>query len=308
MLISINLGENKISNEDLAEDFKDWKFKRFERRVGIKRRFKSDKTSLRLALEAFEQIKDKIKYSNLCLIYTTQTPEYIIPGDAHVFAGITGNDFHWKEIYQLSNGCTGFVDALILIKQMNLNNVVVVNTDTYNSIIHPLDRMNKSLFSDCASVAFVNSRVQIGNYTYINLYSDWMKISCAREQKSDELLTEYAKGSISTESFFWMNGPEIYNFAILKVLPHVQFIVDKAENEIDVIVLHQANKMMLELFKEAFEGLIAEIPILMENGNLVGCTIPNVLKSFEKKYRSKNILIVGFGVGLKISTIEIKYE
>ena len=113
MDISIVLGENKISNEDLAQKFENWNFKRFERRVGIKRRYKSCSSSLDLALIAFS--KTNVTSKKLTLVYTTQTPTYIIPGDAHVFAEHTSGKVNWNAIYQLSNGCTGFVDTLILI-------------------------------------------------------------------------------------------------------------------------------------------------------------------------------------------------
>ena len=306
MDISIVLGDNKVSNEDLAQKFEDWNFKRFERRVGIKRRYKSSSSSLDLALNAFS--KTNITSKNLTLVYTTQTPTYIIPGDAHVFAEHTSGKVNWNAIYQLSNGCTGFVDSLILIKELGLKDVVVVNTDTYNSIIHPMDRMNQSLFSDCASVVCIDSTVYLGSSSTVNLFHDWMHLTCEREQDSNELINEYAKGSSTSQSYFWMNGPEVYDFATKKVLSHVRLILEQQTSRIDVIILHQANKMMLELFREEFQEEVGDIPINMENGNLVGCTIPFVLNDNKERYRKKNILLVGFGVGLKISTINIRYE
>lgn len=306
MDISIVLGENKISNEDLALKFEGWNFRRFERRVGIKNRYRSEFSSLSLALKAFE--KSNITGDSLSLVYTTQTPVYIIPGDAQVFAAKSEGKVGWSAIHQLSNGCTGFVDALILIKELGLENVVIVNTDTYNSIIHPLDRMNQSLFSDCASVVYVGSNVHLGIHSSVNLFSDWMHLTCRKDQNLNESINEYSKGSSTTESHFWMNGPEIYDFATKTVLPHVRTVLERLTVTIDVIILHQANKMMLELFREEFQDQVGDIPINMENGNLVGCSIPSVLNDYKEIYRNKNILLVGFGVGLKISTIHIKYE
>tara|TARA_B100000989_G_scaffold103280_1_gene75607 strand:- start:2993 stop:3925 length:933 start_codon:yes stop_codon:yes gene_type:complete len=310
MKIEIELGEKKVTNIDLNKKFPNWNFKRFEKRVGIKNRYVTKDTSLDLSLKAFNKISIGKNINDIKnIIYTTQTPKYIIPGDGYVFLDkISDNYLECPNLYQLSNGCSGFVDALGLMQNLNIkSNTLIINSDTYNKIIHGKDRMNKSIFSDCASVAFLSS-YKISDYKTISIPNKWKNISCHREQINN-IEIEYSKGSFNNKSTFWMDGPEVYNFAINDVFTIVQNRL-RNNNSIqpEIIIFHQANKMMLDIFKQNLKKRNIYVPIVIDNGNLVGCSIPNVLKENIISFRKKNILLVGFGVGLKVSLINFYYE
>ena len=106
-----------------------------------------------------------------------------------------------------------------------------------------------------------------------------------------------------------MNGPEVYNFAINDVLPIVlNRLRNKTSLQPEIIIFHQANKMMLDIFNEKLKNLNIQVPVNINDGNLVGCSIPNVLSENIDTFRKKNILLVGFGVGLKVSLINFYYE
>ena len=310
MKIEIELGEKKVTNNDLKKKFPNWNSNRFENRVGIKNRFVTDYTSLDLSVKAYNKISNGLEIDNIRnIIYTTQTPKYIIPGDGYVFLDkIIDNNLNCPNLYQLSNGCSGFVDALGLLQNLNIkSNSLIINSDTYNKIIHDKDRMNKSIFSDCASIVYLSS-FKISDYETISIPNKWKNISCLREQK-DNIEFEYSKGSYNNDSTFWMNGPEVYNFAINDVLPIVlNRLRNKTSLQPEIIIFHQANKMMLDIFNEKLKNLNIQVPVNINDGNLVGCSIPNVLSENIDTFRKKNILLVGFGVGLKVSLINFYYE
>ena len=310
MKIEIELGEKKVTNIALNDEFPDWKFKRFEKRVGVKNRYITEDTSLDLSIRAFNKISNEKEINNIKnIIYTTQTPKYIIPGDGYVFLDkVIDNDIECPNLYQLSNGCSGFVDALGLMHNLKIkSNTLIINSDTYNKIIHKKDRMNKSIFSDCASVVFLSS-YKLSDYETISFPNKWKHISCLREQINNHEF-EYSKGSFNNNSTFWMDGPEVYNFAINDVF---NIVKNRLRNnnymQPEIIIFHQANKMMLDIFKQYFKINKIRVPTFIDNGNLVGCSIPNVLKENIISFRKKKILLVGFGVGLKVSLINFYYE
>jgi 3-oxoacyl-[acyl-carrier-protein] synthase-3 len=101
-----------------------------------------------------------------------------------------------------------------------------------------------------------------------------------------------------------MNGPDVFNFTS-EVIPSFTLEVLKKNNividEIDQFVFHQANAFMLNFLRkklkiESFKFYVN----LTDGGNTVSSTIPIALKHFSENQESinRNILIVGFGVGL----------
>ena len=129
MTISYTLGENRITNDEISHRFPEWNKSRFEKRVGIFQRFRSELSSLNLATKVEININD----INQNLIYVTQTNEFSIPGDAFIFSNEVG--LRTKEVYQISSGCSGFVDALNLAFFFQNEFSTIVCTDTYQSII-----------------------------------------------------------------------------------------------------------------------------------------------------------------------------
>lgn len=284
MTISYILGENRITNEDLSQQFPKWKKDRFEKRVGIYNRFKSSDTSLKLATK----ISINESQSEQILIYVTQTNQYSIPGDAFVYANIVG--LKVKEVIQISSGCSGFVDALNLAFNFENDLCSIVCTDTYQSIIDQGEASNLTLFSDCASLT------QIKMKEYRKVYYDTLI--------DTENYSKIQKQNIE-QDFFKMEGKDVYNFVLTRVLPFI--ISSLANQDVEVLYLHQANRMMLDIMKDQIQKIYPNIviPIFIEDGNCVSSSIPKVMFD-EKKFNSyKSIAMCGFGVGLKASLIVI---
>ena len=105
-----------------------------------------------------------------------------------------------------------------------------------------------------------------------------------------------------------MEGKEVYNFVLNSVLPFI--LTSLKKQYIEVLYLHQANRMMLDLMKEEIHKVYPHIniPIIIEDGNCVSSSIPKVMVD-EKKFTSyKSIAMCGFGVGLKASLIILKKQ
>jgi 3-oxoacyl-[acyl-carrier-protein] synthase-3 len=101
-----------------------------------------------------------------------------------------------------------------------------------------------------------------------------------------------------------MNGPEIFNFTIETIPPLVEAVCVKnriAMNDVDYVILHQANKYIIEFLISTIglDPSICHIDML-EYGNTVSNTIPIALKDSWDRGLIKTgdkVLLAGFGVG-----------
>jgi 3-oxoacyl-[acyl-carrier-protein] synthase-3 len=111
-----------------------------------------------------------------------------------------------------------------------------------------------------------------------------------------------------------MNGTEIFNFTIDTVPLLINDILKKnglLQKEIDLFVLHQANRFILEFLRKSMKIEIAKFFYYIENvGNTVSSTIPIALKEGIKAgiiSSGKNVLLAGFGVGYSWGATILKY-
>ena len=145
---------NKLTNDDLKNEFPDYNFKRFEKRVGIRQRFiaAKDETTLSLAEKACNKLfersslkKNEIDYLILC----TQSPEYKLPTTACILQDRLGLN---KNIgaFDFNLGCSGYVYGLFLADKLvskKQKNIILVTSETYSKLLHPEDRSNRSIFT-----------------------------------------------------------------------------------------------------------------------------------------------------------------
>jgi 3-oxoacyl-[acyl-carrier-protein] synthase-3 len=102
-----------------------------------------------------------------------------------------------------------------------------------------------------------------------------------------------------------MNGPEVLSFT-LEVSPPCFDEVLKRNGvtlaDIDLVVLHQASRMLLERVRDALNIPEEKFVVDIENyGNTTSSTIPIALRDMELAGRLKKgskVLLMGFGVGL----------
>jgi 3-oxoacyl-[acyl-carrier-protein] synthase-3 len=101
-----------------------------------------------------------------------------------------------------------------------------------------------------------------------------------------------------------MNGPEVFAFALSKVPAVIEGLLKKAGlswGDVDLFLLHQANKFMLEHLAKVMRLPREKVPIDMETmGNTASATIPILLRRCETEGLLKpghRYVLAGFGVG-----------
>jgi len=313
--------EKVLTNDQLALEYPGWSAEKIEEKTGIRERhiagdgqYASD-----LAVEAAVKLFDRgacargdIDYLLLC----TQSPDYFLPTTACLIqerlglrTGCGALDFNL--------GCSGFVYGLGLAKGLietgQARNVLLITAETYSKYIHPGDKSVRTIFGDAAAATFIHSvdaeHCRIGPFIYgtdgrgaSNLIVPTGGLRASHAPSAEVI--EDGSGNKRTINNLYMNGAEIFNFT-LRVIPEavVQLLslAQKEKEDIDIFVLHQANRFMLDHLKRKLNIADEKLPIVMAHcGNTVSSSIPLLLTDLDRAGTLKKgqcLMLLGFGVG-----------
>ena len=311
MLIDHAFPAKKIENTELQRGA--WSAQKIFEKIGIRSRFTATEheTALDLGFQAAENLihKHKINRDHIdCLLYCTQSPDYIIPNNV----SLLHERLHLKTkipAIEYNQGCTGYIYGLFLAKSLILsqqvNTVLFVTADTYTKYLKEDNLGCRTVFGDGATASLISKAdsQQFGECVFGTNGTDFQSLylSGVGAKTKNEPLDLH------------MDGPAVFSFT-LKVVPTV--IAETLEknkltlDDIDHVVFHQANGFMLEALREKI-GIPLEKFCLhfSESGNTVSSTIPIVLQNlFETKKLKPNakILLCGFGVGLSWGAVIIQ--
>ena len=206
---------------------------------------------------------------------------------------------------------------------LGFKNVLLLTATVLTKYIHPKDRASRILFGDAASATLVTEGEEgngIGNFVFgtdgggaehiiIKHGGDLNRIT---EASLIEKTDDY--GNVYSDAHYFMNSQEVLLFTIKKVPALINETLQKnnlTKNDIDLYVLHQANKFMNEQVRN-MAGIEKEKFYLHMNttGNTVQATIPIALKAAMAEGRIKKgskVLVAGFGVGLSWSATVINF-
>lgn len=325
--ISYYLPEQVLDNAQLAELFPEWSVEKIASKIGIDRRHISayDETATDMAVKVAQQFfeehkveKDSIDFILLC----TQSPDYHLPTSAcivqnrlHLPTTVGALDFNL--------GCSGYVYGLSLAKGLIAGgiatNVLLITSETYTKHLHPKDKGNRTIFGDAASATLISTDgfAKIENFS---LGTDGagaenliVKRGCMRQPDlANDLMFDENNNPVSSD-YLYMNGSEIFNFTQDAVPALVADVLRKNQlekEEIDLFVLHQANKYMMNFLRKKMKIDDDKFYYYMQNvGNTVSSTIPIALYHAKKEgFVHGNVLLAGFGVGYSYGAGIIKIK
>jgi 3-oxoacyl-[acyl-carrier-protein] synthase-3 len=329
MKISYYLPEKIEDNQ--AFEALGWPSKKIFAKTGIRQRHISatDETALDLAVKGCENLfaehsidRRSIDY----ILYCTQSPDFIIPGNSGILQHRLGlpNTIGAVDINQ---GCTGYVYALSLAKGLlathQAHAILIVTADTYTKYIHPQDRANRSIFGDGASATLLdqNDLESIGQFIFgtdgSGAQNICVKTSGLKYPKNPQTSIEHQddSGNVRSEDNLYMNGSEVFSFTLEHVPEVVTAILAKhnlSMNEIEHFVFHQANGFMLTHLRDKIGIPEEKFSICMEDtGNTVSSTIPIVLSELIRTKTVKEndrVMLVSFGVGYSWAATILTYK
>ena len=191
--------------------------------------------------------------------------------------------------FDVGLGCSGYVYGLTIaqgfMQAAGLKNAVLVTADPYSKIMDRSDRLTTLLFGDAATA------------TWLGEDPDWALT--ASSFGTDGAGAEYL---VTKDGHFHMNGRQVFNFASLKIIPHMQEVLDKAElsfDQVDAICIHQGSGAIVDaIAKRLGEHGDKVLKDMFGAGNTVSSSIPLLLEHHILNSTHQQVLMSGFGVGL----------
>jgi 3-oxoacyl-[acyl-carrier-protein] synthase III len=314
--------KHRLSNEELATRFDERQLKSIFKMAGIQERrvVAVGETASDLAYWAAKRLIDDRKIDPMeidLLIFATQTGDYQIPATACVMHGRLGLSEKCAA-FDINLGCTSFPYSLSVAHSMLVSGIarraLVLNADALSTVIHPKDRGLVPLHGDGAVATLLEPSSSNGGFIGFSLGTEgtgyrhlMMPASGARMPRTSETRNEITddSGSVRTQEHLHMNGPAIFHFSVYKIPEVIKAVLDRFNltvADLDLVLLHQANKTMIDLIYKALDVPPEKRFYFIEAvGNTSGASSPMALAEAWRQSRLRpgtRTLLAAFGVGL----------
>jgi 3-oxoacyl-[acyl-carrier-protein] synthase-3 len=320
--IASYLPTKRVTNEELARRHGSWSAEQIFQKVGIHTRHVAadNECASDLAVKAAEKLfetklveRNDIDY----ILYCTQSPDYFLPTTACVIQRRLGIPKSCGAL-DFNLGCSGYIYGLSIAKGLIATQqarcILLLTADTYSKFINPRDFSVCSLFGDAGAATIVraekNTERGIGDFVFGTDGTGYDQLIVptggARHPRTNDSAVETRDqdGNFRSRENLFMNGREIFRFAIQVVPPTISSLLKKTGGtlaEIDHLVLHQANRFLLDELTRKIQIPRAKTPYEFEDvGNTVSSTIPLALERMARKgalQPGHKLMLIGFGVG-----------
>ncbi len=300
-----------LTNDDLSQ-LVDTSDEWITTRTGIRQRhLAGDQDSLSsIAAEAARQAlaMAKMEATELQLIVlATSTPDDLFGSACQVQAELRAKH---AVAFDLTAACSGFVFALVTASQYirtgAFKNVLVIGADVLSRWTDWADRSTCVLFGDGAG-AVVMKAGDRNRLLGFELCSDGAMNSCLKLPYQPDAAPLIGDIPVQKVTFhpITMNGREVYKFAVNRVPEVIEkalFRSNLAAEDIDWLVLHQANQRILDAVADRL-GVASErvVSNMASHGNTSAASIPLALDETIRTGKVQPgdvIATAGFGAGL----------
>ncbi len=328
--VSYHLPEKKLTNGDLVREFGSWTEDKIKGKTGIEeRRIAENEPVSVLATKAAEKLFEETGLNRQeidMVLLCTETPDYIMPSTAclvHRNLGLRKD----CGAFDYNLGCSGYLYGLhmasAMVRSSMARKVLLLTGDVLSLYINRGDKSTRTIFGDGFTASLISDDSQSGLIGNFVLGTDGtgcdnliIPAGGAVERCSEATRETYTNryGNSRTKEDLYMNGPEVFSFAVREVPPVVESCLGlngMAMDEIDLFVFHQATDMMLTKLRDVIE--IPEDRFIIdieETGNTVSSTIPLALRRATERGKllpGDKVLICGFGVGYSWGATVIKF-
>lgn len=289
-----------VANEKFLSAFGAEQMQKFEKMVGVKERrmISENETTADLAVCAAERIAG-VKDVD-AVLFVSQTPDRLLPATAciiHQKLGLKSDCI----AYDINLGCSGFVygvfSAAGLLRMDGVRRVLLCGGDTISKITDGNDSASAPLFGD-AGFALMLKRDDAApeiRYAFKTDGTGNRAISC-----------DFG-GRLA------MDGMDVFNFTINDVPDLIKAEMSAAQltaENVDYLVLHQANKFVLKQVAMMTGFSMKKVPISMDRfGNTSSASIPLTLCDLASRDQGvKKVVMSGFGVGLSWGTLIMDFD
>jgi len=283
-------------------------------------------TASDLCFRACEELLEKLSWDRdsidlICNV--TQTSDYINHPNVFVLHDKLGlkNDCMSLDLY---HGCPGWVVGLSTVVSLmshgSIKRALLLDGDNISSLQYGQDREGRPLFGDCGTATaleYDESASPMYFQTGTNSKDGEALIRKKGGFRQPYTLEEYQQelgmrsGKLSTDGIEdLMDGMSVFSFgistppkSIKQLCEHFGLSLDK----IDKLVLHQANKFMVQKIAKKLKVELDRVPFsLRDYGNTTSASIPLTIVSQcanEYSTRPMKTLACGFGTGLSWASV-----
>jgi 3-oxoacyl-[acyl-carrier-protein] synthase-3 len=301
-----------LTNDDLAK-MMDTSDEWITARTGIKvRHITADNEST--AFLATEAAKKALAEANLdardieLIIVATITPEMVFPSTASFVQRALKAKKAW--VFDLAAACSGFVYGISIVQQFiengRFNNALIIGAETLTKITDWTDRKSCILFGDGAgAVVLEKSGDGRKGILYSTMHSDgerWETLNCqayGSRYPSTKPLDDPKK------IYMQINGREVYQQAIRRIVETVTNCLDHCNLSIDdiaMLISHQMNARIIESASKRLNLPAEKVFInISEYGNTSAASVPIAFDECVRKGKIKRgdiVVLVAFGAGL----------
>lgn len=313
--IAIHLPEKIEHNDSLKEQFPKWDIPLIYAKTGIRARHIAgpDECASDLGVAAAEKLfaeHDIDRNSIDFLLFCTQTPDYVLPTTACLMQQRLGLPTSIGAL-DFNLGCSGFVYGLSLadglIRSGIARRVLLITAETYSKYIDPTDRSLRTIFGDGAAATLVepSDKPSLGSFVFgtDGRGADTLLVTEGGARPKAHAVQPRKRKR--WPSSLYMDGPELVKFTLEVVPPLIEKVLAGAKwtrDDVDMYLLHQATRFMLEHLRERVSLDREHTPEALEDyGNTVSSTIPILIHDLRRSGRltpGKKSMLIGFGVGL----------
>lgn len=323
--------KKRLTNEELAKRFGERQIKSIVRMAGIRERrvVSEGETAADLAYWAAKRLIEDRQLDSKeidLLIFASQTGDYQMPATACVLHGRMGLSENCAA-FDINMGCTSYPYSLSVAHSMIgagiAHKALVLNAEALTTVIHPMDRGLVPLHGDGAVASLLEPISGKGGFAGFVLGTDGtgyhhliIPASGGRIPRTEETKREIEdeSGIIRTQEHVHMNGPAIFHFSVYKIPEVIKQALEQFQltvDDLDLVLLHQANKTMVDLIYRALKVPSEKRFYFMEMvGNVSGPSTPMVLAEAWRQGLIRpgtRTLLAAFGVGLSWGIVVIEW-
>lgn len=257
------------------------------------------------------------------LLFMSQGADFRIPATACILQNRLGLSKDCAAM-DLSLGCSGYVYALstafAYASMDGVNRVLLLDGEAFSKIVNPKDKVNVPLYGDAGTATLIE-KGDFGDSTFIlhtdGAGEDAVKIPAGmRIPLTPERLTvlEREDGNMRSDIEVYMDGMEVFNFALRVVPKGVKELMKESGeslDDIDWLVFHQSNKFMTDFFIKKLKFDSNKVPYCIDRfGNTSSASIPLTIVSEMKALENDDCKVVmcGFGAGLSWGTAMVELK
>ena len=255
------------------------------------------------------------------LIFVSHTQDYKLPSTACILQNRLGLS---KETmaFDVPVGCSGFIYGLgiagHIVASGNIKKALLLVGNTQSTYASPQDKSTALLFGDAGSaIALVydeNADDILCHYQTDGSGFDNLIVpdgGCRNPyNEHSTVYEEFEEGIKRTRLHEKMDGAAVFSFAFFNVPKSLKALMKEysfSNNDVDYLLLHQANKFMCDGIAKKLKFSPEQVPFNIDRfGNTSGTSIPLLMVTElreQLQHQRLRYLCCGFGVGLSLGSV-----